>query len=163
MLEAGEYLGNIKHIALPSSVFTPKDHAAVREPWPTAVSEADLAAREEALANAANSEQSVATKLGYVAQNLESISFVRPARVSAEEKFDSAFTYAVNVTAEHTISLGRNATPITRSTTVMVTDPTGPEPASDGQYDALPVPIEVSRVRLPSGARIEFSQTSAQF
>ena len=54
-----------------------------------------MAAREEALVNTANTERSIATKLGYVAQKLESISFVRPARVSAEEKSDSAFTYAI--------------------------------------------------------------------
>ena len=131
--------GGVRHLALPNSVFAPKDDAAVRAPWPAAASEADLAAREEALANTAHIERSVATKLGYVAQNLQSISFVRPsARVGAEEKFDSAFTYTVNVTPEHTISLGRSATAITRPTTVTVANPTAPESASDGQDDALP-------------------------
>ena len=137
--------GGVRHLALPNSVFTPKDDAAVRAPWPAAASEADLAAREEALANTAHIERSVATKLGYVAQNLQSISFVRPARAAAEEKFDSAFTYTVNVTPEHTISLGRSATPITRPTTVTVANPTAPESASDGQDDALPACSEASR------------------
>jgi len=145
LLEAGEYLRNIRHLALPNSVFTPKDDDAVRASWPAAASEADLAVREAALVNTAHIERSVATKLGYVAQNLQSISFVRPARVAAEEKFDSAFTYTVNVTPEHTISLGRSATPITRPTTVTVANPTAPESASAGQDDALPACSEASR------------------
>jgi len=44
----------VRHLALPNSVFAPKNDAAVRAPWPAAASEADLAAREEAHANTAH-------------------------------------------------------------------------------------------------------------
>jgi hypothetical protein len=145
LLEAGEHLRNIRHLALPSSVFTPKDHAVTYASWPLAGSAEELGARQEALINTASAERSAATKLGYVAQHLQAISFVRLARVSPEEKFDSAFKYTVNVTPEHTVYLGRNATPITRFTTVTVTNPIAPESAGDDQYDALPAHIEASR------------------
>ena len=144
MLEAGEHLRNIRHLALPNSVFTPKDHAATRVSWPLAPSAAELEAREEALVNTADAEQSVANKLGYVAEHLQTLSFVRPAGVSPEKKFDSAFKYTVHVTPEHTVYLGCNATPITRSTTVSVAKPIAPGRASDDQYDALPAHIEPS-------------------
>ena len=105
----------------------------------------ELAAREQAIVNTARAEQCAATKLGYVAQSLQSISFVRPASVSPEGKFDSAFVYTVNVTPEHTVYLGRNATPITRSTTVTVNNPTTATSANDDQCDALPAHVKASR------------------
>jgi hypothetical protein len=142
LLEAGEHLRNITHLALPNSVFTPKDHAVVRTTFP--VTE-ELGAREEALVNIAHAERSVATKLGYVAQSLQSISFVRPASVSPKEKFDSAFVYVVNVTPERTVYLGRNAAPITRFTGVTVANPSTPKSAGNDQYDPLPVHIQASR------------------
>ena len=132
LLEAGKHLSALKHLSLPTSVFDPKLYAILR----STPSNAEIAiSRAAILSEIPTIERSCASDLGLICQHLETLSFVRPA--SATERYDASVTYSLLVTAEHTLYMGRNATPIVRSAQVEVAPTSLIQGAAIGQVDAL--------------------------
>lgn len=129
LLEAGEHLPNLKHLSLPSSLFSAKDYAVLRSSAPSS---------DAVLEGISTIERSTAFSLAHTCQQLESISFIRPISTEADNKHDVCVSYPIHIVPEHVIYLGRNSTPIVRPIRVEVAPTPIIADAAAGQFDSLP-------------------------
>ncbi|KAF9519641.1 hypothetical protein BS47DRAFT_1336729 [Hydnum rufescens UP504] len=122
LVDALKSMPNLKSLALPSSVFSPKDFDLLRTPIPIYRPEnarqhlptlhAVVEDRHQALSRVATGEKHVIERIGSVAPGIQDVRFVRNA--IADDRLEYAVKYGVNVVPERTIHVGARAPPIVR-------------------------------------------------